>query len=88
MMISALRSLGYRSILCEGGRSLATQLVDAGEVDELCLTISPVLAGSDARGMSSNLPGGSALSLGHLMADDAGVLYSRWTLAPMASSGS
>jgi riboflavin biosynthesis pyrimidine reductase len=88
MMISALRSLGYRSIVCEGGRSLVTQLVDAGVVDELCLTIAPILAGIDALGISSNLSGGSALSLGHLLADDAGVLYSRWTVAPKASSGS
>lgn len=81
-MFSALRGLGYRSIVCEGGRSLATQLIDAGVVDELCLSIAPVLSGSASLGLASNVSGGSLLSLGHLLTDAAGVLYSRWRIAP------
>jgi riboflavin biosynthesis pyrimidine reductase len=48
---TALRELaarGYRRISCEGGPSLLGQLLAAGLVDELCLTISPLLLGGDA----------------------------------------
>jgi len=87
-IVGALRGLGYRSIVCEGGRSLASQLVTAGVLDELCLTVAPVLAGSDALGLSSDISGGSGLRLGHLLADSAGVLYSRWTLGAGPAAGS
>ena len=80
VILNALRGLGYRSILCEGGRSLASQLVTSGQVDELCLTVAPVLAGAEALGLYSGVTGGSGVALGHLLADSAGVLYSRWTL--------
>jgi riboflavin biosynthesis pyrimidine reductase len=45
--VAALRSRGHRLILCEGGPTLFGQLVAAGLVDELFLTISPLLAGRD-----------------------------------------
>jgi riboflavin-specific deaminase-like protein len=40
-----LRSRGVRSLLCEGGPTLNSALLEAGIVDELFLTISPQLAG-------------------------------------------
>lgn len=46
---SAVRTLaaeGMHHILCEGGPTLNTGLAAAGLVDELCLTLSPQLAGS------------------------------------------
>ena len=43
--IAALRELGYRRILCEGGPRLFAAGVASGAVDELCLTVSPVLTG-------------------------------------------
>jgi riboflavin biosynthesis pyrimidine reductase len=45
--VQALRELGYRRILCEGGPRLFAAGVAAGAVDELCLTLSPMLAGPD-----------------------------------------
>ena len=42
--VAALRNLGYSRILCEGGPTLLGQLADAGLVDELCLTTSPLIA--------------------------------------------
>jgi riboflavin biosynthesis pyrimidine reductase len=45
--ISELRELGYRRILCEGGPRLFAAGVGGGAVDELCLTLSPMLVGSD-----------------------------------------
>lgn len=37
---------GLRHLLCEGGPTLATSMIDHGLVDELCLTIAPALIGS------------------------------------------
>jgi 5-amino-6-(5-phosphoribosylamino)uracil reductase len=49
-----------RSVLAEGGPSLNGQLVAAGLLDELCLTLSPMLVGGDAKrilsGTSPDVP--------------------------------
>lgn len=45
LILSALASEGHRAILTEGGPTLFGQLVQAGRVDELFLTVSPALAG-------------------------------------------
>jgi len=48
-LASALKALakeGMRHVLCEGGPTLNTSLAAEGLVDELCLTLSPQLAGS------------------------------------------
>jgi riboflavin-specific deaminase-like protein len=49
-LLHALRERGARSVLCEGGPGLLTSLLQAGLVDELALTTSPMLVGdvSDA----------------------------------------
>lgn len=44
--VQALAERGLRHVLCEGGPMLAASLARAGLVDELCLTLSPKLAGS------------------------------------------
>jgi riboflavin biosynthesis pyrimidine reductase len=43
--VDVLRSAGYELILCEGGPTLFGALIAAGLVDELFLTLSPLLAG-------------------------------------------
>ena len=42
---NALDERGLRRILCEGGPTLFAGLAHAGVLDELCLTVSPLLAG-------------------------------------------
>ncbi|HVB52980.1 MAG TPA: dihydrofolate reductase family protein [Candidatus Acidoferrales bacterium] len=44
-VIEAIRQAGHRVILTEGGPRLMGQLVGAGQVDQLFLTVSPLLAG-------------------------------------------
>jgi riboflavin biosynthesis pyrimidine reductase len=46
--LAALHAAGARVVLCEGGPSLVGQLVAAGLVDELCLSLAPLLAGGDS----------------------------------------
>ncbi|HET9059253.1 MAG TPA: pyrimidine reductase family protein [Acidimicrobiales bacterium] len=43
--MKALAERGVGHVLCEGGPTLNTSLAAAGLVDELCLTLSPQLAG-------------------------------------------
>jgi riboflavin biosynthesis pyrimidine reductase len=43
--MNQLAAAGYRHILCEGGPRLFSSILLAGAADELCLTLSPMLAG-------------------------------------------
>ncbi|HVT21810.1 MAG TPA: pyrimidine reductase family protein [Mycobacteriales bacterium] len=45
-MLTALRELDLGRVLCEGGPYLLSTLIDADLVDEMCLTVTPYLAGS------------------------------------------
>jgi len=47
--LTALSERGYARVLAEGGPSLNGQLAAAGLLDELCLTVSPLLAGGEAK---------------------------------------
>ena len=47
--VEALGQRGYSDVLAEGGPRIAAQLSAALLVDELCLTLSPMLTGGDAR---------------------------------------
>jgi riboflavin biosynthesis pyrimidine reductase len=78
--ISALAGLGHRRILAEGGPRMLGQLAEAGLIDELCVTISPVLAGGAAgriiqgRPQPPGSPGPSRLTLAHVLADQSYLL--------------
>jgi len=84
--LDALAAHGYRRVLTEGGPHLLGQLAAQGLLDELCLTISPLLAGKNAGPGPTQIvdgaaiPGGLPLRLGHLM-EDEGFLLGRYTVA-------
>ena len=48
LLVAALAARGLPQILCEGGPHLFGDLVAADRVDELCLSLSPVLEGGSA----------------------------------------
>lgn len=81
--IAALGRLGHRRVLTEGGPTLLAQLAATGTLDELCLTLSPVLTGGGARRILAGppaappLPGPVPLRLAHLLAD-GGFLFCRY----------
>ncbi len=67
-MIAAVQALGQRGasiVLAEGGPTLNGQLHDAGLIDELCLTLSPLLVGTAA----ARVIDGAGLNLQHLSLD-------------------
>jgi riboflavin-specific deaminase-like protein len=48
LLLARLADRGHSQVLCEGGPHLFGALIEADLVDELCLTISPVLEGGRA----------------------------------------
>jgi riboflavin biosynthesis pyrimidine reductase len=67
-------------VQAEGGARLNGSLLDADCVDELDLTISPVLAGGDgARPVAGAHPSLARFALAHLATDEDSFLYGRWT---------
>jgi riboflavin biosynthesis pyrimidine reductase len=48
LMVSTLTERGYPQVLCEGGPSLFGSLLAADAVDELCLTLAPLLESGQA----------------------------------------
>ena len=81
-LAQALRELaerGHENVLAEGGPGIAAQLAGADLIDELCLTVSPLLAGGDAKRI---LDGGllrppARLELEHVLESD-GYLFLRY----------
>jgi riboflavin biosynthesis pyrimidine reductase len=79
-IVAELRDRGYRSIVAEGGPTLATELVLGGVVDELCLTTSPVLNGGNLPVFGAAAFAQHPLTLDQLLADSSGFTYARWRL--------
>ena len=79
---------GVGSVLCEGGPTLNGVLAAGDLVDELCLTVSPVLVGGDvATGLLGHvrLPDLVPMSLVHALEED-GDLFLRYRRRAPASS--
>jgi riboflavin biosynthesis pyrimidine reductase len=77
-VLADLRARGVRRLLCEGGPTVNRALLEAGALDELYLTLSPVLSGDT--GPSIVAAGGSAaLSLQSVATAD-GDLYLRYSV--------
>jgi riboflavin biosynthesis pyrimidine reductase len=80
--VDALAGRGHQRISCEGGPHLLAQLADAGLVDELCLTTSPLMAGPGADRIVTGglpMPGGGTkpFTLAHVL-EDEGYLLCRY----------
>lgn len=69
--LDALAGRGLTRQLTEGGPRLLAQIVAAGRLDELCLTISPVLTSGDAvRILNGVAQDARPLRLGHVLEDE------------------
>ncbi|MGE2735937.1 pyrimidine reductase family protein [Mycolicibacterium vaccae] len=66
--VGQLRARGLHRILCEGGPTLLDEMTAADLVDELCVTVSPTLAGVQDIGRGGNaLTAPRALALSHAL---------------------
>ena len=66
-------------MLCEGGPHLLGDVKAAGLLDELCLSLSPTLAGPGAsRIIAGQHSAARPMTLAHVLADDGGFLFCRY----------
>jgi len=74
--VAALHERGLRQLLSEGGPTLFGSLTAAGLVDELCLTVSPLLAGPGAGRITAGPPVAApqGLTLRHALLADGQLL--------------
>jgi riboflavin biosynthesis pyrimidine reductase len=77
--VDALTGRGLRRILSEGGPALLGGLVAAGRLDELCLTVSPLLAGAGAGRITGGGHPPVPLRILRLLAED-GSLFTRYAV--------
>ena len=77
LLTSELADRGWTEQLCEGGPSLFADMLAAGVVDELCLTIVPMLTGGDAVRIATGADLDVALRPALLLEQD-GTLRGRW----------
>ncbi|WP_225830564.1 pyrimidine reductase family protein [Streptomyces sp. NK08204] len=77
--VRALADLGHTRLLTEGGPRLLGQFVAAGVLDELCLTVSPMLTAGDAQRIAGGPPVAvpRRFELVSLLEED-GFLFSRY----------
>ncbi|WP_280395726.1 pyrimidine reductase family protein [Nocardia brasiliensis] len=78
-LLRVLAERGLYRVLCEGGPHLFGELLAADVVDELCLTIAPILIGGTARRISlSAHEFGLRMRRAQLLLDDDGTMLTRW----------
>ena len=80
--VAALRDRGLTRLLCEGGPSLLTAMLLAGLVDELCLTLTPLLVGTAQTLLTEPLRERVRLELAHLVDGGDGTLLARYLVGP------
>lgn len=79
--MAALADRGLHRVLCEGGPHLFGSLLAGGVVDELCLTVSPLLTGAGAGRIVAGplLAAPAQLALAGLLEED-GALFCRYAV--------
>ncbi|MFH8249446.1 pyrimidine reductase family protein [Microbacterium sp. B2969] len=78
-MLEAFAERGLAQVLCEGGPHLFGALLDAGLVDEVCVTIAPRFVGGDAgRIVAGASEADRRFRLGGVLTDDEGFAFLRY----------
>jgi riboflavin biosynthesis pyrimidine reductase len=78
-VLKILAERGLHRVLTEGGPLLLGSLIEEGLLDELCLTVAPILVGGGSKRIVTGM--GSVhtrMRRTHLLTDDDGYLYSRY----------
>ncbi|GAB3715734.1 pyrimidine reductase family protein [Nocardiopsis nanhaiensis] len=76
--VAALHERGLSRILCEGGPHLLRDVVAADLLDELCLTVVPMLAGGPQQRITAGADVDRSL-VPRLLIESEGTLLQRWT---------
>jgi len=87
-IVDQLAGTGLPRLLCEGGPRLHNDLLVAGVVDEVCLTLAPVVVGGQGLRSTSGaaLPEPSDLQLHYVLYADDGALFTSYRLSSHEST--
>ncbi|MDR3661918.1 MAG: pyrimidine reductase family protein [Mycobacterium sp.] len=79
VVLQVFAERGLLRVLTEGGPSLLSMLIEEDLLDEMCVTIAPILVGGHARRIASG-PGEAHTRMrrSHVLTDSAGYLYTRY----------
>jgi riboflavin biosynthesis pyrimidine reductase len=77
VLASVLAAMRYRVLHSEGGPALLDSFLRAGVVDDLCLSLSPLLVGGGLRLLPQALPAAVRLRLEHVL-ESEGLLLLRY----------
>ncbi|MGV0717834.1 pyrimidine reductase family protein [Mycolicibacterium sp. XJ662] len=82
MLLKILAERGLYRVLSEGGPQVLGMFIENDQLDELCLTVAPLLLGGLAPRIASG-PGEvhTRMRPAHLLSDDDGYLYTRYVRA-------
>jgi len=81
LALDALAERGMTQVLCEGGPHLFGSLLEAGLVDELCVTIAPRIVGGDAGRIDRGAPEADRrFRLASSFVDDEGFVFLRYAV--------
>lgn len=81
-VLKILADRGLYRVLTEGGPLLLGTLIEDGLLDELCLTVAPLLVGGGSKRIVTGLGNvHTKMRRTHLLTDDDGYLYSRYVKA-------
>jgi riboflavin biosynthesis pyrimidine reductase len=87
-MCSEFAKRGLRQILSEGGPTLFGTLLEADRVDELCLTISPLIEAGDAfRIASGTLPQARRMTLHHVLVSSSTLMLRYLRVREQSTAG-
>lgn len=76
-IIAALHARGLHRIVCEGGPALASQFVEAGVIDEYCLTVAPTVEAASAPLFAVSASARPETEVAGMLVDGAGFSYLR-----------
>jgi riboflavin biosynthesis pyrimidine reductase len=81
-ILDILNGRGLRRVLTEGGPSLLSLFIEFDLLDELCVTLAPLLVGGQARRIATGSgESHTRMRRSHLLTDDEGYLYTRYVKA-------
>lgn len=76
--VAQLRALGFAHVLSEGGPQLNADLLKAGVVDELCLTLAPRILAAEGKRIVPSAPGAAVALQPGGIAEDDGEIFLRY----------